>query len=95
MTEPPITKKNLSDTRTRYQFYMELLDMWRDGLEAVSRAYKQFPNAKDALRMKALTAAVLLLEAERDNVANYDTKRFELQRVIDYIPKTGWKKGDE
>jgi hypothetical protein len=91
MTEPPVIRKTLTDVGTRYQFYNELLNMWSDGLEAVNNAYKQFANEKDALRKKALTAAIALLEAERDRVADYDTKRFELQREIDRIPRTNWR----
>ena len=91
MAEPSITRKSLSDQGTRYQFYNELLEMWSDGLEAVNNAYAQFANEKDALRKKALTAAISLLMAERDRVADYDVKRFELQREIDRIPRTNWR----
>src|ERR1700688_264276 len=89
--EAPVQRKSLSDIGTRYQFYNELLEMWSDGLEAVNNAYKQFANEKDALRKKALTAAISLLTAERDRVADYDTKRFELQREVDRIPRTNWR----
>jgi hypothetical protein len=91
MAEPPVIRKTLADQGTRYQFYNELLEMWSDGLEAVNNAYAQFANEKDALRKKALTAAISLLTAERDRVADYDTKRFELAREIDRIPRTNWR----
>jgi hypothetical protein len=90
-----LPRKTLSDIGTRYQFYNELLDMWTDGLEAVNKAYTYYPNEKDGLRKKALTAAIALLEAERDRVGQWDTKRFELAREIDRIPKTNWRLDEE
>jgi hypothetical protein len=93
MTEPPATRKTLADIGTRFQFYNELLDMWTDGLEAVNKAYAYYNNEKDLLRKKALTAAISLLEAERDRVSEWDMKRFELAREVDRIPKTDYKKG--
>jgi hypothetical protein len=95
MAEPPVVRKTLADTGTRYQFYNELLNMWADGLEAVNKAYDYYNNEKDLLRKKALTAAIALLEAERDRVAEWDTKRFALAREIDKIPRTNWRLDEE
>lgn len=84
---PAAPKKRLEDVNTRLFFINELLETWRIGQQIIQETSAKFSTPKDKTRLAEITAAVKLLEAERDLVAGYDKEQFRLKLVIDSIPR--------
>lgn len=91
MTEKAETKFEpkiqMLDAGTRYQHLSDLFDLWSSGLEIARNAYHASPTSKDKVRVVKLEAAVAMLGAHMDHLADYEKKKRGLQDEVDAIPK--------
>jgi hypothetical protein len=90
MSDAP-KKHLLVDTGTRFDHLSDLQDIWGNGLQAVTNSLNKFPNKKDEERKASLEAALSLLSAYRDRLADYDTQQWKMREEICRIPLTKWR----
>jgi len=83
-------KKLLTDTSTRFDHINDLLDYLNDGLVAVENSLERYDNVKDAQRKKRLEGAIALVNIYRDQLANLDGHKWDLNNLLDKcVPERG------
>lgn len=91
--EPQVAPKNLLDTGTRWEHWVELLESFEHGLEAVNNSLARFSNPTDKQRKRSLEGAVFLIANQITKLADYDKHKLKLKKVIDEAertPKNDW-----
>lgn len=92
VSEPPKPTRKLDDVGTRLDFYQELVDIWGDGLDAVTNSLARFANDTDMARKRSLENAIYLLQKQIEQISDYDKYKLRLREEINKIPPTGWQK---
>lgn len=77
----------LMEKITRYEAYQELKEYWQNGITAINRIQEQYRSKSDAIMLKALERACDLLDRRLDELSELDSKKFELRREINGIPR--------
>ena len=85
MAEPTWKTLDLEEQGSRYQHYRELYDFWENGLVAIAAINPKYVGRSEEIKKEQLTSATALLRIRMDQLSNYDTKKFELQRVVEDI----------
>jgi hypothetical protein len=90
----PPEKKSLTDVGTRFIHLGDLLDYLNDGLVAVENSLERYDNVKDTQRKKRLEGAVSLVNIYRDQMANIDGHKWDLNNLLDKcVPGRGVLEG--
>lgn len=90
----PPEKRSLTDTGTRYEHLGDLLDYLNDGLVAVKYSISRYTNANDDRRKIRLEAAISLVNIYRDQLANIDGQKWNLNNMLDKcVPERGVLEG--
>ena len=77
----------LLEVGTRYQHLADLRDLWAEGLEKLSHMRPNYRTKSDATLMANLEIAISFINRQLENLAEYDYKRFALEREVNAIPK--------
>jgi len=83
---PPGLPKS-TDVGTRYQHLADLLDIWRAALQIIKQMNPAHRGEGDANREIMLEHAVFLLEKHIDTITGYKGEWFDLNRMLDSVPK--------
>jgi hypothetical protein len=78
--------RRLEDVLTRYQALEDLREVWQLGLEATNRVLPQYRSKADEIIIRNLTGALELLDNQIDQMAEFDTGKYTLERIIDDLP---------
>ena len=90
---PPV-KKSLDDEGTRFQHVSDFIDYLNDGLEAVTNSLTRYTNATDILRKENLESALKLAHVYRNQLANMDGQKWDLNNLLDKcVPERGVLEG--
>jgi hypothetical protein len=90
----PPEKRSLTDTGTRYEHFGDLLDYLNDGLVAVNYSISRYTSANDDQRKIRLEAAISLVNIYRDQIANIDGQKWNLNNMLDKcVPERGVLEG--
>jgi hypothetical protein len=90
----PPEKKLLTDVGTRFLHVGDLLDYLNGGLIAVENSLERFENGKDRERKKRLEGAISLINVYRDQIANIDGHKWDLNNLLDKcVPERGVLEG--
>jgi|ERR1700675_653488 len=76
----------LTERVTRYEAYVELRELWDNGVETIDRIQPQYLGKGDEIKRKLLKAAIELLDARILQLSKFDMAKFDLRRTIDGIP---------
>jgi len=90
----PPAKRLLTDRGTRFNHLNDLLDFLNDGLVAVTNSLSRYENTNDELRKKRLESAVAFVTIYRDQIANIDGYKWNLNNTLDKcVPERGVLEG--
>jgi hypothetical protein len=90
----PPEKRSLTDMGTRYEHLGDLLDYLNNGLVAVNYSIARYTNANDDQRKIRLESAIALVNIYRDQLANIDGNKWNLNNMLDkYVPERGVLEG--
>lgn len=78
-------KKDLMALGTRYEHYIELKELWAEGIEALAHLNKHLVTKGDTIKKDMLVAAVALVDKQLDLLSNHDLKKFRLKSEVDAI----------
>lgn len=84
MTYEEWKSKKLSDTGTRYQHYSDLISLWEEAVELISKF--SYVGKADQARAELITASVELLRNTLDGMSDYHDLLLGLRYLIDWIP---------
>lgn len=79
--------KDLMELGTRYDHYVELRESWLEAIEDIKKIDDQNKSSSDYTILERLSIGVSLIEKRLDRLSQFDTKRFELKRQLDAIPR--------
>ncbi len=90
----PPAKRLLTDVGTRFEHLNDLIDYLGDGLVAVTNSLVRYENTNDELRKKRLEASVTLVSIYREQIANIDGSKWDLNNTLDKcVPERGFLEG--
>lgn len=81
--------RSLEDVMTRYAALQELREIWQLGLLGYEKIKPQYVSKADTIAMDGLRAALDLIDRQIDLMSNFDSKKFQLQRIVNDLPTAG------
>jgi hypothetical protein len=79
---------DLMETGTRYQHYMELVDIFSTGIEIISNLPASLITESDKKKRVELEHAVARIEARMDVLSKFQMKQAGMRTVIEFgLPK--------
>lgn len=87
MSSPRFERLDLMETGTRYDHYMELRDVFTEGIEMLKQMSSMHKGVKEWEKQKTLEAAVRHIEGRIEYLADFQNQCYELGRTVDSIPK--------
>jgi hypothetical protein len=90
----PPNKRLLTDAGTRFEHISDLLEYLNDGLVAVNFSLSRYTSANDDQRKVKLEGAIALVNVYRDQLANLDGNKWNLNSLLDKcVPEKGVLEG--
>jgi hypothetical protein len=82
------TKKLLEDIGTRFAHLNDLTDYLGEGLTSVTNSLARYDNESDRTRKIKLEGALAFIRIYQDQMANYDGKKWEFNKMLDECAPT-------
>jgi len=83
----PIEHYSLGDEGTRWLHYVQLLDLWQDGLAIMQE--QGIHNELDKNRADLLTSGIDMLQRHLDSLTEYNSRKYKFNRELDAITIEG------
>jgi len=76
--------KKLSDEGSRYLHYSELISVWEEAADIITRSY--YIGKENQAKLDSLKSAVELIRNTMDGMSEYQDTVLSLRRLVDLIP---------